>query len=175
VENNSPITLDVQLRPGDLYWIYFMQAARAGWFVRGYMALALIILVALAPEHLGFLILFVLPPSILVIVGLIFYFLLLRPYVKARAFVRHGETPSPIRYNFSQTGIDVNDAHSQAHHDWAAVSTAKQTANLFVLYLSGPSSLVLPKRCFTSAEEIASFQDLVKSKVIRNRPVHTRK
>ena len=172
MEQSSPIALDVQLRIGDLYWIYFMQAARIGWFVRGYLAIGLIILVALAPEHLSFLILFVLPPAVFVILALIFYFLLLRPYLRARSFVRPArKEPSPIHYVFSQAGIDVEHAHSQTHHEWNAISMAKQTGQLFVLYLPGPASIVVPKRCFASSEHVARFGDLIKQNMPNRRPI----
>ena len=172
MEYSDPIVLDVQLRIGDLYWIYFMQAARIGWFVRGYLAIGLIILVALVPEHLSFLLLFVLPPSVFVILVVIFYFLLLRPYLIARSFVRRGaNVPSPIHYVFSQAGIDVGSAHSQTHHDWNAISMAKQTGHLFVLYLPGPASIVLPKRSFASSEQISRFQNLVKQNIANIRPI----
>jgi hypothetical protein len=175
MDSSGSVTLDVQLKIGDLYWIYVMRAVTTGWFVRGYLALALIFLLALAPEHLAYLVPFILPPMLLLILGLIFYFLLVRPYLSARTFVQHTADGGSVYYTFSQAGIDVRGAHSETNYQWPAVGRAKQTAHLFILYLSKSSAIVLPKRCFTSVEEIAIFQNLVKSKVIRNRTVHTNK
>jgi YcxB-like protein len=172
----GPVSLDVQLRAGDLYWIYAMRAITAGWWVRGYLALGLIILVALAPKLLPFLALLILPPIVFLVLAIFLYLLLFRPYLRARAFVRHthGERDS-VRYTFSQDGIDVKSAHSETHFQWAAVVRAKQTAHLFVLYLSKSSSIVVPKRCFASIEQQSSFQGLVKRNIAISRTLSAHK
>jgi O-antigen ligase len=172
MKNENAISLDVQLRIGDLYWIYVMQAVNAGWFVRGYLGLALIILLALAPKLLAFLAFIVLPPIVFLILAIFLYLLVVRPYLRARAFVRQTQgDQSSIRYTFSQAGIDVRGAHSETLFQWAAVGRAKQTAHLFVLYLSKSSAIVVPKRCFASIEEISSFQNLVKTNIAISRTV----
>ena len=72
--NASPISVDVQLKVGDLYSIYVMRTLSAGWLVRGYLGLALIILAALAPKFLAFLAPLVLPPIVFLILAVVIIF-----------------------------------------------------------------------------------------------------
>ena len=172
MKNSSLVEIDIQLRIGDLYWLYVTRAVSSGWFVRGYVAVGLIILLAVAPERVAFLAILVLPPFVFLPLALCLYLLLVKPYLAARAVVQqtHGQSAS-VHYSFNEHGIEVKSTHSELHYEWAAVTRAKQSANLFVLYLSRYSAIILPKRCFTTPEQLSSFVGLVSQNVTRKRTI----
>jgi hypothetical protein len=166
------VEIDIQLRIGDVYWLYVTRAVSTGWFVRGYVAVGLILLLAVAPERLAFLAILVLPPFVFLPLALCLYLLLVKPYLSARAVVQqtHGQSAS-IHYSFNERGIEVKTAHSELHYDWVAVTKAKQSAHLFVLHLSKYSAIILPKRCFTTPEQLSVFVGLVSQNVTKKQNI----
>ena len=91
-------------------------------------------------------------------------------YLRSRAFVRATMgASSTLSCAIGQLGVDVRRHGSQAHYDWEAVRNTKQTSSLIVIYVDGLSTLVIPKRCFASSQQVDEVRSIIaayaKSKV----------
>ena len=70
-----------------------------------------------------------------------------------------------IHYVFSENGIDATAPSSSGHTAWQNVYEAYETKTNFLIFISKSMMYVIPRRCFDSAEQIASFKSLVRSKL----------
>jgi hypothetical protein len=62
---------------------------------------------------------------------------------------------------FSADGVALASASQSAQQLWRVFWRAIETPGAFYLYVSTRAALVLPKRCFTSPEQMQRFRDLV--------------
>lgn len=162
--NTGRVELAVDLKTSDLYLLYLIHAAYKSRLATGYVTLGLLILMAIARQRLGFLLLLVLPPVSVLVFASILYYIFVRPYLAARSIVQRSSALWPVtRYSFDEAGVQVNGAV----YNWEAVLRAKQTSRLIVLYLSEPLSFVLPKRCFESPERLNQFKALLIRNVVK--------
>jgi hypothetical protein len=158
------------LRIGDLYWLFFSNAIRKLIYARWVVAIALIILVALGTQYIAFVALLLLPPFLYLLLGGLIFVAAVSPYLRSRAFVRAAMGASrTLSCTIGPQGVDVRRPGSQAHYDWVAVRSAKQTSSLILIYLDGHSALVIPKRCFANSQQLSDVRSVVaahaKSKV----------
>ena len=121
--------------------------------------MVLIVLLALRAERLVVLALFVAFP---LVTGMLIFFVIVRPYVRSRSFVRNAlGTGETISYLLGHRGVDVRRQDSQLHYDWPALRQAKQTSGLLLLYFEGASALVFPKRCFVNHQQLVDVRSLI--------------
>jgi hypothetical protein len=132
------------------------------------LACVLIILFSIFEGSIEFLRPVLEPPLIYVIVAVLLYSALVSPYIASRALI---QTSAGIRvsttYIFSDKGIELRRDHVEAHYDWAAIQRAKQSAHLLILYVNSYAGIILPKRCFTNAQQLAEVRTLVTNHVKR--------
>jgi hypothetical protein len=130
----------------------------------------LIILIATREDHLTFLLPLLQPPLFYLPLALFVYYIVLRPYISARSYIRHISPESAsLDYIFSGDGIRINRSSSKSDYEWTAINKAKQTSRLFLLYAGRATAFVIPKRSFISAQQLASFRSLVSRNVPKNR------
>lgn len=168
-EDTSPsIEFQTDLRISDVYWLYFAGAIRRMLYGRWILAIVLVVAVALGIDRLGFLRPLLEPPLGYLLLGLLLYLALVRPYVRSRSLVRQTMgTGGTASYLLSVAGIDIRLSQSQSHHDWSAVQLAKQSSGLILLYFEGDSALVFPKRCFASPQQLSDARAIIATHVKR--------
>jgi len=68
-------------------------------------------------------------------------------------------------YVFSESGIEVTAPSSSGRTTWQNVYEAHETKTNFLIFISKNMMYTIPKRCFDSAEHIASFKRLLRSQL----------
>jgi len=164
------VVLEVNLKASDLYWAYFANATRTGWLARGYLALIFVAGIAFAPNYLAPLLLLVYPPFIYLVFGAALYYIFIRPYIIARRFAqsRSISTKGDL-YTFTESGIDVLSEFSSSHYQWDAIRAAKQTSSLFILSINRSAAIILPKRCFSSHEQLSLLRQMLVRQIKQRR------
>jgi hypothetical protein len=163
------IEVRTDLKITDLYWLFLGDAIWRATYGRWIVAMVLIVLLALRAERLVVLALFVASP---LVIGMLVYFVLVRPYIRSRAFVRNAlGTGETVSYLLNDRGVDVRRQNSQLHYDWPALQRAKQTSGLLLLYFEGNSALVLPKRCFINHQQLVDARFLIADRLkLKSKP-----
>ncbi|WP_176557807.1 YcxB family protein [Sporolactobacillus terrae] len=59
------------------------------------------------------------------------------------------------------SGITILRENSKTHYDWTAISSFQQYKALFLLYVSKNKAIVIPRRYFSSVQEIQLFKQLI--------------
>ena len=70
-----------------------------------------------------------------------------------------------VHYVFFENGIDATAPSSSGHTAWQNVYEAYETKSNFLIFLSKSMMYVIPKRCFDSAGQVASFKSLLRSQL----------
>jgi len=170
ISDLCPVVLVVDLKASDLYLAYFSNATHTGWLTRGYLALIFVVAIAVAPNYLAPLVLLAVPPFIYLLLGAALYFIFVRPYTIARRFVQSRSTGSKgDLYTFSESGIEVRSEFSSSHYQWEAIRAAKQTSSLFILSTNRSAAIILPKRCFSSEEQLSVLRQMLVRQVKQRR------
>jgi len=163
----TSITASGQLTVGDLYRYSLSALWRRFWFFLVIMALCAAyvpysVFVAQqswewAPNSLLALAFpFVLTP----------YAFFISPYRGAKKLLRtNPNLQGPLRYVFSDAGIDMTGPHSQGHLDWPGISEVRETSGQFLLYPHRAIAHVIPKRFIPSVDEQLALRALLKQHV----------
>ena len=75
----------------------------------------------------------------------------------------------PKRVEIDVTGFVISDAVSRLEHRWPSFSHARETKNLFLLYVSNYAFHMVPTRAFATDEEADGCRELVR-KMVAERP-----
>jgi len=70
-----------------------------------------------------------------------------------------------IHYIFSESGLATNASTFSGQTAWANVYETHETKTNFLIFISKTMMYIIPKRCFDSAEQIASFKRLLRSQL----------
>jgi len=171
--SSSSIELQTKLKVSDLYELYLISALRKLWCGRMALAIVLIVLFGILEGNVEFLRPLLEPPLIYVIVGVLLYSLLVKPYLASRALILSSYRSSRMttHYTFSERGIDERRDHFEAHYDWEAIQRAKQSTHLVTLYITSYSAIIIPKRCFASDQQLRDFRTLITNQMKRRAAV----
>lgn len=162
----SSIQFQTDLRIADIYWLYFSNVIRRMHYGRWILAIVLILLLALSAERLAFIRPLLEPPLIYLLLGLLLYLALVRPYIRSRSFIRQTMgAAGTASYVLSEAGIEIRHPMSRSHYDWASVRLAKQTSSVIILFFEPNSALVFPKRCFASLEQLSQARAIIATHV----------
>jgi len=85
------------------------------------------------------------------------------PLLAARTFVR--KNPSvlgPTNQTIGPTGTFTENARGQATLGWNAYQRVRETSDLFLLYAQSNFAIIVPKRCFKSADDIQRYREIVR-------------
>jgi hypothetical protein len=96
------------------------------------------------------------------LLGLILLLFVLIPLFSAWRARTAKALQGPLRYQFSETGIDLNGSGVSGHYDWSNIYRVKETSS-FLVYTSAVSALIVPKRCFQTDVDIASLRQLIQT------------
>lgn len=162
------IEIQTQVKISDLYEVYFRWALSKMWYGRMALAVALIILLGLWEGSVEFVRPLLEPPLLYVIVCVLLYSILLKPYLISRALIETSNGGRrTVSYVFSENGVDIRRESYEGRYDWAAIRRAKQTPHLVVLYTDSNLAIILPKRCFASPQQLKELRAILTEKVKR--------
>ncbi len=82
-----------------------------------------------------------------------------------RQFASNKALTQTIHYTFSAAGIQVAGPLSSGHSSWETIRSAHETRRSFLLFISNNQMHTLPRRFFTSEEQISDFRRLLKASV----------
>ena len=167
------IEVEVDFRPGELYWGMLAMAV----YVFRYLLLGIAVLSCVslggllyglldAPmngmaDDVGLLLFpFVegAVPAVVVLIPLIMF-------VRTRQVLR-SEALSPVRhYIFSERGIDIKSQHINAQVQWTAVRRVRETKRFLFIFLAPQMANILPKRCVSSETALVSLRTMFRANV----------
>jgi hypothetical protein len=99
---------------------------------------------------------------------------LLYPYVVSdsahrTAWAEFSRSMQPLTVEASKEGIRTTTPLEQGEYRWEAFDRYLETRNLFVLCRNPRSALTIPKRAFSTNEQLRQFRDLLTAKLDRPR------
>lgn len=66
-----------------------------------------------------------------------------------------------VEVSINETGISAKTEVSDGHHNWSAIIRSSSTKNLYILYLSEITALIIPKRVLKTLSEKESFEKML--------------
>jgi hypothetical protein len=66
------------------------------------------------------------------------------------------------RYTFSDEGIKVEFGMATSELKWSFYTRIKETADFFLLFVTGSFCSIIPKRCFADTVQLDSFRSLIR-------------
>jgi len=160
----TTVEIDVLLELRDYlkanYWFIFRRF-RLVLLVFGFGAvypLVLLILGELDTQNSGFWAYF-LPPAMLAILFAATYFNTKKHMASNKSLSER------VHYVFSESGIETTAPSFSGQIAWQNVYKAYETRSNFLIFISKNMMYIIPKRCFVSVEQIASFKTLVLSQL----------
>jgi hypothetical protein len=84
-----------------------------------------------------------------------------------RRRIARGDTAfrDPMRFAFSNSGIDVAGSTFTGHRDWEGISRAAETRRLYLLFVSPRVVYIVPKHAFADEAQRAAFVALVRDRL----------
>ena len=72
---------------------------------------------------------------------------------------------SPKNATFRDDGIAIVDAARQLNYHWTSVPRFAETRNLFILYTADDSFHIIPKRIFSTDEQVSQFRQYLEARI----------
>lgn len=100
---------------------------------------------------------------IVILVVFIFSALLLFPYLRARAMFRKSPALTKMRrYTFQNTGIVIRSEDANTDCKWSLFQRVIETPRVFIFMLTSSTAAYVPKRCFSSSNDVVRVRELVR-------------
>jgi hypothetical protein len=90
------------------------------------------------------------------------------PYFTRRAFRQRKDLQRPCKFTPSESGLGFETEGAQGAKPWSDYLKWKEGKSAFLLYMSDGMYQVLPKRFFSSPDEVDAFREMVREKVARH-------
>jgi hypothetical protein len=153
------ISISVTFQPtfGSLFEVLFWHNLRRSWFLAilvPVFSLAAVLGASGRRTLLAFATLFLVWATVV----------LVAPCVGARAAMKHPSFRSPVRYVFSESGIDIAALHSNSHFNWELVRRVRETRRFLVVSLSKFAIHAIPKSALAPGD-LAALRVLLRSSV----------
>jgi hypothetical protein len=166
MSDQAPIEVTFRLTQRDLYAVYVHTLLRMWLLIP--IVICMIGILALSAlsdftAHTSYLI-----PALrfltvaLALVGLGFAL----PYLLARNTMRTSPLfRSELRCVFSESGVEMATPASQSRVDWSGFHRAVELKEFVLLYMSSRVFYIVPKRSFSSPDQLEAFKSLVMKKM----------
>ncbi|HXN54012.1 MAG TPA: YcxB family protein [Candidatus Acidoferrum sp.] len=90
------------------------------------------------------------------------------PYFAARTlFKNNANLKAAIHYSISEDLVIQEMATGRAELRWSTFVRVREAPDLFLLYVQKQLAHPIPKRAYTSAQELSAFRDIVRRQVPR--------
>jgi YcxB-like protein len=91
------------------------------------------------------------------------FFRFATPLVAARDFVRKNPNAlGPVTQTVSSSGVRVQGERGEGTSPWNAYQRVRETRDLFLLYAQSNFAIIVPKRCFSSPDEIERYRQIIR-------------
>jgi len=87
-----------------------------------------------------------------------------------RSYKSHKLLQAEIKYVFSSNGIDITSEYGQSLVTWDKIYKVRKFKQMVAIYVSDKLALLIPKKWFCSAEDIAMFEGMVELHILKNGP-----
>lgn len=94
---------------------------------------------------------------------------LLQRYLIYRNWKSNPSIREPVNIEVTEEGIDFEGATFKSAIKWQIYTNFLESKNLFMLYQSNNLFNMIPKRAFSSNEQINQFRDLIGRMIVKNR------
>ena len=132
-----------------------------GLFLDGFVFLCGLLLLLLHPEVFW-------GPVFIACAVLIFLLHFAGPYIAhRRIYTRNPRIYGQRTVNFDEQGIRSDTQLGHIEAPWSSFERFRETKNLFLLYQTKDYAGIVPKRVFSSPEQLAEFRNLIGSRVRR--------
>ena len=100
---------------------------------------------------------------VILLTGLILCGLLVFPYLRVRAvFRRSPALTKPRRYTFRASGVAVQSDDVNSDLKWSLFQRVVETRAVFAFFASSHQATYVPKRCFSSPDDVARMRELIR-------------
>ena len=83
----------------------------------------------------------------------------------ARAFKTQKQMKEKIEFTFNEDGTSFKRELYSSQQKWAYYRSILEGQNVFLLFINKKTYSVIPKRCFASEDELASFRKFADPKI----------
>lgn len=101
------------------------------------------------------------------IVPMICVLIPLMPFIAARKAMRDPRTKAGFKYRFSRDAIQLEGAAGKSELNWAAFVDVREVPAAVFLFINRQFFHLIPKRCFTTPQDLASFREILRDKFPR--------
>jgi hypothetical protein len=169
MDENRNVVVEVDLKPNDVYTPFRWDRGNLARWVTA--MLLCLIFYDRYEESRATILSFPGGESILAIIVLLVLFILLAlllfPYLRVRAMFRKSPAMTKTRrYTFAVTGITVQSEDANSGCKWSLFQRAEETPDVFVFSLTSHAAMHVPKRCFTSSDDVARVRDLIRENLL---------
>lgn len=98
-----------------------------------------------------------------ILLGIFFSFVLFSKHKRLKTLQAHINRIGPQTITITPELITITLSHSRLEHQWLAFNYFSESPNLYLLYLSSSSTLIIPKRAFASPAERDAFRVLAQA------------
>ncbi len=166
------VAVFVKLQYGEVYWTSVLLTSRLFrkvLYIFGFMGVLMVISFIFAflrprPEQEWYQMLEN-SKSLLWVFGIPILVVFVSPMLSAQKALNDERLKRGISYRFSDSGIHVESSVAKADLQWAAIRHAIETRSAFLLLPTANVAHTLPKRCFSSAEDVADTRELLRANI----------
>ncbi len=164
MDNRSPIEVTFRLTLQDLHKVYFHTPLRLWLLIP--LVVCMIAIVVLSAwmdrvTHTSILVpilRFITVAAALVVISFALPYLLARNTMRTSAAFK-----SDLHYVFDERGVSSTTSASESRMDWSAFHRAVELKEFFLLYMSSRVFHIVPKRVFSSSDQMDAFRSLLRS------------
>jgi len=159
------IVVEVDLRPNDVYTPFRWDRGNLSRWVAAIVIC--LIFFDLCRNSSAALLSFPDGKSILAVVVLLMILilcgLLVFPYLRVRAVFRKSPALTKRRrYTFRASGITIQSDDANSDLKWSLFQRAVETPGIFAFSVSSHHATYIPKRCFSSSDDVARMRELIR-------------
>jgi hypothetical protein len=86
----------------------------------------------------------------------------LRRFVARRFIDKNPHLLGPTRHTIGPTGIEISSANGASTLNWSAIIKATESPEIFLLFPQSNYAMIVPKRCFSSADEVQAYREILR-------------
>jgi hypothetical protein len=85
--------------------------------------------------------------------------------INTRKILRDPRVKNGFKYHVSDEGVRVEGSAGVSEFNWTAFVEAREISNGFLLFVTRTSFHVIPRRCFTTNEEVLLFRKIIRANI----------
>lgn len=100
-----------------------------------------------------------------IILYLIYHFAISIPLTVRESYLKQHGKFGKLTYRFGNSGVRVGNENVESDVPWEDYLKWKESDQMILLYLSGRTYTIVPKRMFQAAEQLEAVRDLVNTRI----------